>query len=109
VLEVRPAEGDEKKNGFEYRVHYKGWKNTYVHPTSLSSRLPIYHRASHGPSHVAPHQHFYLLTPPLQHYCSFTHISPLKLLLHPRSSSLLPLILLPGLIVDISQLGRLGS
>jgi hypothetical protein len=32
VLEVRPAEGDEKKNGFEYRVHYKGWKNTYVSP-----------------------------------------------------------------------------
>ena len=30
VLEVRPVEGDEKKNGFEYRVHYKGWKNTYV-------------------------------------------------------------------------------
>ncbi|KAF1829982.1 NuA4 histone acetyltransferase complex, Eaf3/MRG15 subunit [Decorospora gaudefroyi] len=29
VLEVRPAEGDEKKNGFEYRVHYKGWKNTW--------------------------------------------------------------------------------
>ncbi|EOA90580.1 Esa1p-associated factor [Exserohilum turcicum] len=29
VLEVRPVEGDEKKNGFEYRVHYKGWKNTW--------------------------------------------------------------------------------
>ncbi|KAI2484585.1 MRG multi-domain protein [Pyrenophora tritici-repentis] len=29
VLELRPVEGDEKKNGFEYRVHYKGWKNTW--------------------------------------------------------------------------------
>ncbi|KAH6869932.1 hypothetical protein J4E91_008534 [Alternaria rosae] len=28
VLEVRPVEED-KKNGFEYRVHYKGWKNTW--------------------------------------------------------------------------------
>ncbi|KAF1942032.1 NuA4 histone acetyltransferase complex, Eaf3/MRG15 subunit [Clathrospora elynae] len=28
VLEVRPVEGDEK-NGFEYKVHYKGWKNTW--------------------------------------------------------------------------------
>jgi mortality factor 4-like protein 1 len=27
VLEVRPAE-DDKKNGFQYKVHYKGWKNT---------------------------------------------------------------------------------
>ncbi|KAL6703313.1 Esa1p-associated factor [Coniothyrium glycines] len=29
VLEVRSAEGDDKKNGFQYRVHYKGWKNTW--------------------------------------------------------------------------------
>lgn len=36
VLEVRPVEGDEKKNGFEYRVHYKGWKNTYVSPRYLN-------------------------------------------------------------------------
>jgi|TARA_R110002003_G_scaffold41_3_gene2815 mortality factor 4-like protein 1 len=28
VLEVRPAEGDDKKSGFQYKVHYKGWKNT---------------------------------------------------------------------------------
>jgi mortality factor 4-like protein 1 len=26
VLEVRPAEDDKKS--FEYKVHYKGWKNT---------------------------------------------------------------------------------
>lgn len=31
VLELRPVD-DDKKNGFEYRVHYKGWKNTYVSP-----------------------------------------------------------------------------
>ncbi|KAF2829701.1 NuA4 histone acetyltransferase complex, Eaf3/MRG15 subunit [Ophiobolus disseminans] len=29
VLEVRPAEGDDKKSGFQYKVHYKGWKNTW--------------------------------------------------------------------------------
>jgi hypothetical protein len=40
VLEGRPVEGDEKKNGFEYRVHYKGWKNTYVSLPLVLSRLP---------------------------------------------------------------------
>lgn len=28
VLELKPMEGDDKKSGFQYRVHYKGWKNT---------------------------------------------------------------------------------
>jgi mortality factor 4-like protein 1 len=28
VLDVKPMEGDDKKSGFQYRVHYKGWKNT---------------------------------------------------------------------------------
>jgi mortality factor 4-like protein 1 len=28
VLEVKPMEGEDKKSGFQYRVHYKGWKNT---------------------------------------------------------------------------------
>jgi mortality factor 4-like protein 1 len=30
ILDVRPVDGDDKKSGFEYKVHYKGWKNTYV-------------------------------------------------------------------------------
>ncbi|OAK98047.1 mortality factor 4-like protein-like protein 1 [Phaeosphaeriaceae sp. SRC1lsM3a] len=29
VLELKPLEGDDKKSGFQYRVHYKGWKNTW--------------------------------------------------------------------------------
>ncbi|KAH7075464.1 MRG-domain-containing protein [Paraphoma chrysanthemicola] len=29
VLEVKPVEGDDKKSGFQYKVHYKGWKNTW--------------------------------------------------------------------------------
>lgn len=29
VLELRPVDGDDKKSGFQYRVHYKGWKNTW--------------------------------------------------------------------------------
>jgi hypothetical protein len=28
VLDVKPLEGDDRKSGFQYRVHYKGWKNT---------------------------------------------------------------------------------
>jgi mortality factor 4-like protein 1 len=30
VLDVKPSEEDKKS--FEYKVHYKGWKNTYVVP-----------------------------------------------------------------------------
>lgn len=30
VTDVRPNEGDDQKSGFQYKVHYKGWKNTYV-------------------------------------------------------------------------------
>ncbi|KAF2748997.1 MRG-domain-containing protein [Sporormia fimetaria CBS 119925] len=29
VLDVRPIDEDDKKSGFEYKVHYKGWKNTW--------------------------------------------------------------------------------
>jgi mortality factor 4-like protein 1 len=30
VIDVRPSEGDDQKSGFQYKVHYKGWKTTYV-------------------------------------------------------------------------------
>ncbi|KAJ4311030.1 Esa1p-associated factor [Neodidymelliopsis sp. IMI 364377] len=29
VTDVKPNEGDDKKSGFQYKVHYKGWKNTW--------------------------------------------------------------------------------
>ncbi|KAJ9663614.1 Esa1p-associated factor [Coniosporium apollinis] len=29
ILDVRQKEADDKKSGFEYKVHYKGWKNTW--------------------------------------------------------------------------------
>ncbi|KAL1601016.1 Esa1p-associated factor [Nothophoma quercina] len=29
VTEVKPNEDDDKKSGFQYKVHYKGWKNTW--------------------------------------------------------------------------------
>jgi len=29
VLELRLVDADDKKSGFQYRVHYKGWKNTW--------------------------------------------------------------------------------
>lgn len=30
IIDVEPREskGDDKKAGFRYKVHYKGWKNT---------------------------------------------------------------------------------
>ena len=28
VLDLKPLDGDDKKLGFQYKVHYKGWKNT---------------------------------------------------------------------------------
>lgn len=31
ILEVRLTDPDDRKSPYEYRVHYKGWKNTYVH------------------------------------------------------------------------------
>ncbi|KAF2624203.1 NuA4 histone acetyltransferase complex, Eaf3/MRG15 subunit [Macroventuria anomochaeta] len=29
VIDVKPSEGDDKKTGFQYKIHYKGWKNTW--------------------------------------------------------------------------------
>lgn len=28
VLDVRPVDADDSNGGYEYKVHYKGWKNT---------------------------------------------------------------------------------
>jgi mortality factor 4-like protein 1 len=28
VLELKPIDESDKKSGFQYKVHYKGWKNT---------------------------------------------------------------------------------
>ena len=30
ILDVRQTDPDDKKSPFEYAVHYKGWKSTYV-------------------------------------------------------------------------------
>lgn len=30
ILDVRNSDPEDKKSPFEYAVHYKGWKNTYV-------------------------------------------------------------------------------
>ncbi|KAJ4402173.1 Esa1p-associated factor [Didymella pomorum] len=29
VTDVKPNEGDDAKSGFQYKIHYKGWKNTW--------------------------------------------------------------------------------
>lgn len=28
VTDVKPNEDDDAKSGFQYKIHYKGWKNT---------------------------------------------------------------------------------
>jgi hypothetical protein len=38
VLDSKVKDPNDKKDGFMYRVHYKGWKNTYV--CLLPLRLP---------------------------------------------------------------------
>lgn len=40
VTDVKPNEGEDKKSGFQYKVHYKGWKNTYVIDCLLILCLP---------------------------------------------------------------------
>ena len=30
VLDIRPVDANDKQSGYHYKVHYKGWKNTYV-------------------------------------------------------------------------------
>jgi hypothetical protein len=40
VTDVKPLDEDDKKSGFQYKVHYKGWKNTYVSFPISSVYLP---------------------------------------------------------------------
>lgn len=30
VLDLKPKDPNDKGDGYVYRIHYKGWKNTYV-------------------------------------------------------------------------------
>ena len=48
VLENKVKESADKKDGFMYRVHYKGWKTTSVLPRCLPVRGP---RVCGGPLH----------------------------------------------------------
>jgi hypothetical protein len=102
ILEARPVEED-KKNGFEYRVHYKGWKNTYVPRICLSLRLLARRFASHCGSHVCPGIHFKLssssYTTGVQLHDTATSCSKNPA---PRFLTLRP-------IANALQLGRLGS
>jgi mortality factor 4-like protein 1 len=40
ILDLRHTEPDDRKSPYEYLVHYKGWKNTYVLFISFPGRLP---------------------------------------------------------------------
>lgn len=40
VIDVRPNEGDDQKSGFQYKIHYKGWKTTYVFTLVSTLCLP---------------------------------------------------------------------
>ena len=39
VTDVKPLDEDDKKSGYQYKVHYKGWKNTYVYFSIFSAYL----------------------------------------------------------------------
>ena len=58
VLDARQEDKNDKKSGYQYLVHYKGWKNTYVFvdavvplcrnlPRSISSSLQLHLRSLH--------------------------------------------------------------
>lgn len=74
ILEARPVEED-KKNGFEYRVHYKGWKNTYVSSLCLRFSPPAHRSAPHCGSHICPRVHF-TLSIHVQHHCHLSIFTP---------------------------------
>lgn len=40
IIDIRHTDPEDRKSPYEYLVHYKGWKNTYV-PISF---LLLYHR-----------------------------------------------------------------
>lgn len=43
VLDSKPKDPNDRKDGFVYKVHYKGWKNTYVlFPILSFLPLPIF-------------------------------------------------------------------
>jgi hypothetical protein len=40
ILDLRHTDPDDRKSPYEYLVHYKGWKNTYVLFINFPGRLP---------------------------------------------------------------------
>jgi hypothetical protein len=38
ILDVRHVDPDDRKSPYEYLVHYKGWKNTYVYHQGSANR-----------------------------------------------------------------------
>lgn len=56
VTDVKPNEGEDAKSGFQYKVHYKGWKNTYAF-TPFSPLCLLYTCCQANPTcgnHVCP-------------------------------------------------------
>lgn len=77
VTDVKPNEGDDAKSGFQYKVHYKGWKNTYA-STSLSLVCLLHMSVQANPT-AGNHVCFLpTLRPrgqPLQHHATIAHQS----------------------------------
>lgn len=42
ITDVRPAAEDDKKSPYEYLVHYKGWKHTYVSSFDFCSYFELF-------------------------------------------------------------------
>jgi hypothetical protein len=49
VLDSKPSDPNDKKSPLHYRVHYKGWKNTYVISFNWLVRFYCW-RKGHSPS-----------------------------------------------------------
>lgn len=49
VLDSKPTDASDKKSPHQYRVHYKGWKNTYVCPNMCPKAHRILHRGVSAP------------------------------------------------------------
>ena len=107
VIDVRPSEGEDQKSGFQYKVHYKGWKTTYV--LTLSSLLfvprTICLATSGGGNHVRPSS---TLDPGSTTSASL-RVQPTSVIQHYFFLHRSPATSFLVLSADLLKLGRLGS
>ena len=98
VLDSKPSDPNDKKSPLHYRVHYKGWKNTYVvtlySRCSYSLGIPLFHSTSSSGTFAG------LITPVLVRFL---------MLLSRHFRSLFRPYQLLAIHAHLAQLGRLGT